>query len=84
MNFVYNKNIINLILYKKMTILEFFGPPCSGKSLNANFLIKKNKNFVSSNELIFNYSYKFIKLNTLEIASLKYVQIIKFLKKIRK
>ena len=67
-----------------MIIIEFFGPPCSGKTFCADFLIKKNKNFISSNLLIPRYSSNFVKLNTLDKASLKYFQLIKFIKKIKK
>ena len=65
-----------------MIIIEFFGPPCSGKTTGANYLLKKNKNFISSNILISKYSKNFIKLTTLDKVSLKYMQLIKFLKKI--
>ena len=65
-----------------MIIIEFFGPPCSGKTSGENYLLKKNKNFISSNILIPKYSKNFIKLTTLDKASLKYMQLVKFLKKI--
>ena len=65
-----------------MIIVEFFGPPCSGKTSCENYLLKKNKNFISSNILIPKYSKNFIKLTTLGKASLKYMQFVKFLKKI--
>ena len=65
-----------------MVIIEFFGPPCSGKTSNAKFLLKRNKNFISSTILIPKYSKYFINLSALDKVSLKYLQLIKFLKKI--
>ncbi len=67
-----------------MIIIEFFGPPCCGKTFYANYLVKSNKRIIiSSNTLILDYSHKFLKLNLLEKISLKYMRLIKFLKKIK-
>ncbi len=66
-----------------MKIIEFFGPPCSGKTSNANFLIIKNRNFISSNNLIFKYSNEFLKLTILDRAVLNYMSAIKYLKQFR-
>ena len=66
-----------------MKIIEFFGPPCSGKTSKANLLIKKNSNFISSNSLIFNYSDEILKLNVFDTTALKYISLIKYLKQIK-
>tara|TARA_Y100000590_G_C15447794_1_gene911483 strand:- start:12 stop:755 length:744 start_codon:yes stop_codon:yes gene_type:complete len=66
-----------------MKIIEFFGPPCSGKTLKANLLIKNNSNFISSNSLIFNYSDEILKLNVFDTTVLKYISVIKYLKQFK-
>jgi len=67
-----------------MIIIEFFGPPCCGKTFYANYLVKRNRKIIiSSNTLILDYSHKFLKLSLLEKISLKYMRLIKFLKKIK-
>ena len=66
-----------------MKIIEFFGPPCSGKTSCSDLLIKMNSNFVSSNNLIFNYTDEILKLNIFDITALKYLSLVKYLKKFK-
>jgi len=66
-----------------MKIIEFFGPPCSGKTSKANSLIANNSNFISSNSLIFNYSDEILKLNVFDTTALKYISVVKYLKQIK-
>ena len=84
MNFVYNKNtFLNPIFWKNMKIIEFFGPPCSGKTSNANLLTKKSSYFISSNSLIFNYTDEILKLNIFDKSALKYMSLVKYLKQFK-
>ena len=66
-----------------MKIIEFFGPPCSGKTFCTNLLTKKSRNFISSNSLIFNYTDEIIKLNIFDTAALKYMSLVKYLKQLK-
>ena len=56
-----------------MKIIEFFGPPCSGKTFCSNLLIKMSNNFISSNKLILNHTDKILKLNFLDMTFKIYV-----------
>tara|TARA_B110000196_G_C21143950_1_gene665452 strand:- start:96 stop:827 length:732 start_codon:yes stop_codon:yes gene_type:complete len=61
-----------------MKVIEFFGPPCSGKSYYNNFI--KNKlypNYINSDLLIYKYSKNYIKLTILDHIALKYFKFIK-------
>ena len=64
-----------------MTIIEFFGPPCTGKTYLADFLNKTNDSIILSDKLIYTYSDKFLKLSLSEKLSLNYFKFIKNLKK---
>lgn len=66
-----------------MKIIEFFGPPCSGKTSYTNLLTKKSSNFISSNSLIFNYTDEIIKLNIFDTTVLKYMSLVKYLKQLK-
>ena len=66
-----------------MKIIEFFGPPCSGKTSYTNLLTKKNSNFISSNSLIFNHTDEILKLNIFDTAALKYMSLVKYLKQFK-
>jgi len=60
-----------------MKVIEFFGPPCSGKSYYRNFLHKKFPNlFISSDLLIVDYSKYLISLTLIEYLTLKYFKFI--------
>ena len=60
-----------------MKVIEFFGPPCSGKSYYRNFLLKKFPNlFISSDLLIVDYSKYLISLTFVEYLTLKYFKFI--------
>ena len=59
-----------------MKIIEFFGPPCSGKTSKANLLTKKKSNFISSNNLIFNHTSEILKLNIFDKTALKYMSLV--------
>lgn len=60
-----------------MKVIEFFGPPCSGKSYYRNFLHKKFPNlFISSEFLIIDYSKHLIHLSYTEKLTLKYFKFI--------
>tara|TARA_B100001248_G_C27353214_1_gene442443 strand:- start:11 stop:754 length:744 start_codon:yes stop_codon:yes gene_type:complete len=63
-----------------MKIIEFFGPPCSGKTSKANLLTKKKSNFISSNNLIFNHTNEILKLNIFDKTALKYMSLVKYIK----
>ena len=64
-----------------MIIIEFFGPPCSGKTYICNYLKKKHKSIILSNTLIHDYAEKIISLSYIEKISLKYVFYLKYFKK---
>ncbi len=64
-----------------MKIIEFFGPPCCGKTYVCNYLKKKNKSIILSNYLIHEYAKNFIKLSYIEKISLKYMLFVKNFKK---
>ena len=63
-----------------MKIIEFFGPPCCGKTYVCNYLKKKNKSIILSNYLIHEYAKNFIKLSYIQKISLKYMLFVKFQK----
>ena len=62
-----------------MKIIEFFGPPCSGKTSKANLLTKK-KIIYFSNNLIFNHTSEILKLNIFDKTALKYMSLVKYIK----
>tara|TARA_Y100000389_G_scaffold204062_1_gene254753 strand:- start:3925 stop:4668 length:744 start_codon:yes stop_codon:yes gene_type:complete len=66
-----------------MKIIEFFGPPCSGKTSYANLLTKKSSNFISSNSLIFNHTDEILELNIFDTAALKYMSLVKYFKQFK-
>lgn len=64
-----------------MIIIEFFGPPCSGKSFYSDYIYKKKKNnIIRSNALILKFANKFLKLNALEKLSIRYIWLLKYIK----
>ena len=58
-------------------IIEFFGPPCSGKTFYSRILEKNINNIVTNNEIIPKYANKILKLSFFEKISLKYFLLIK-------
>ena len=63
-----------------MKIIEFFGPPCSGKTFIKNLILKNEKNFINSDYLIYDYANSYIELSNLEKLTLKYYKYLKFFK----
>lgn len=58
-------------------IIEFFGPPCSGKTFCSRILEKNLDNLLPSYEIIPKYANKILKLSPFEKISLKYFLLIK-------
>ena len=63
-----------------MKIIEFCGPPCSGKTFIKNLILKNEKNFINSDYLIYDYANSYIELSNLEKLTLKYYKYLKFFK----
>ena len=61
-----------------MNIIEFCGPPCSGKSYFTKFLILKSKrNNLNSNEIISKYSRFYLNLSVIDKLALSYIKKVK-------
>ena len=61
-----------------MNVIEFCGPPCSGKSYFTKFLILKSKrNNLNSNEIISKYSRFYLNLSIIDKLALSYIKKVK-------